>query len=62
MTLREVIEVDTQLRWLQGSPEGPTSVKVKELIESEVKEWTDGSRSDEGAAGATQSRGCTWVR
>jgi len=57
--LRKVIEEDTELRWMQGpQSHGRVMIEVKELAEGEVEEWSDGSRIDGRAAGATRRKGC----
>ena len=56
--LREDLEEDTELRWMQGSvSHEDIRVEARELAEEEVEEWTDGSRMDGRAAGATRKRG-----
>jgi len=56
--LREVLEEDTELRWMQGSvPRADIEIGIQELNEQKVEEWSDGSRMKERAAGATRSKG-----
>jgi len=43
--------------WMSGSEEGKASVGVGELDQATVEERMDRSRSNESAAGATQTRG-----
>jgi len=46
------------MRWMHGSnPKGIPKVEVKELRVEDVEEWTDGSRMEGMAAGATRERG-----
>jgi len=55
--LREILEEDTEMRWLQGKNQGgKAKVQVKELVEGEVEEWTDGSMMEGRAAGATREK------
>jgi len=55
--LREILEDDVELRWMGGAKPAGTGIEVKELAEEEVEEWTDGSRIDGIAAGATRDEG-----
>jgi len=49
---------DVELRWMCGTEaDGGTGVAVRELVEQEVEVWTDGSRVDGRAAGATRTKG-----
>jgi len=52
-TIREWVEEDAELRWMEGAPKGRRRVQVAELEEGKVEEWTDGSRMDGRAAAAT---------
>jgi len=54
--LREWIEEDAELRWMEGT-KGKGVVRVEELDASRVHEWTDGSRMDGRAAAATRTKG-----
>jgi len=54
--LREWIEEDAELRWMEGSTTEPRKLKVTELVEERVEEWTDGSRMDGRAAAATRAK------
>ena len=52
--IREVIEEDSELRWVNGDiPEG-RYVSVEELDEDAVEKWLDGSRINGRAAAATR--------
>lgn len=56
--LREVLDEETELRWMKGNDsQDRGKVEVKELRLGEIEEWMDGSRTDEGAAGATRTKG-----
>jgi len=55
--LREIGDEDTEWRWLPGGVVGQARVEIKQLRPEDVEEWTDGSRSEERAAGSTQTRG-----
>jgi len=55
--LREALEEDTELRWMQGTSKESIGIEVRELAEQEVEEWSDGSRIDGRAAGATRREG-----
>jgi len=56
--LREMLDEDTEMRWMGGrNPEGKARVEVRELVVEEVDEWTDGSRMEGRAAGATRDKG-----
>lgn len=56
--LREILEEDTELRWMGGNSAGKEiNVTIRELAEQEVEEWSDGRRIDERAAGATREKG-----
>jgi len=55
--LRSVIEDDTELRWIRGVGCERGKVEVRQLVEEEVEEWSDGSRANGRAAGATRTRG-----
>ena len=55
--LREAIEHDTELRWRQGGSKADVKIKICELREHEVEEWSDGCRMDGKAAAATEKRG-----
>jgi len=56
--LREVLEEDVEVRWMQGTESvRDIRVEARELAEHEVEEWTDGSRIDGRAAGATREKG-----
>jgi len=54
--LREWLEEDTVLRWLEGNTNGRREVKAEELDGERVQEWTDGSYMEGRAAAATRSR------
>ena len=56
--LKGVLEEDTELRWMRGSDTVKSiGIEVKEFNAQEVEEWSDGSRMDGGAAGATTKAG-----
>jgi len=55
--LREVLEEDVELRWMGDARPLSKGVEVRELVEREVEEWSDGSRIDGSAAGATRTEG-----
>jgi len=55
--LREVLEEDTQLRWRGGLEAGEKMVEAVDLECERVEEWTDGSRMEGRAAGATRTAG-----
>jgi len=55
--LRDALEEDTEYIWMEGSKQGVVQVEVRELVESEVEEWTDGSKREGRAAGATRTKG-----
>jgi len=50
----EWIEDDAELRWIEGAPSGRV-VRIEELGESRVDEWSDGSRMEGGAATKTKT-------
>jgi len=54
--LREWLEEDTVLRWMEGNNGGERVARVVELDVERVQEWTDGSRMDGRAAAATTSK------
>jgi len=55
--LREWVEEDTELRWMEGvGRRGAREVRVMELEEERVEEWTDGSRMDGRTAAATRTK------
>jgi len=55
--LREVIGDEVELRWMEGVGKAKCGVRVEELEEGKVEEWTDGSRVDGRAAGASRQKG-----
>ena len=56
--LRDALGEEVTLRWMgKGTTRGGIEVEIKELNEDEVEEWTDGSRVEGRAAGATRERG-----
>jgi len=55
--LREAVEEDAELRWRQGVSRADIRLSVRELAEQEVEEWSDGSKIDGRAAGATRKKG-----
>ena len=58
LILRDVLEEDTEMRWMRGTDRSrEVRLEVRELAEEEVEEWTDGSRMDDRAAGATREKG-----
>ena len=54
--LREWIEEDAELRWMEGSKAEPREVIICELDEGRVEQWADGSRMDGRAAAATRTK------
>lgn len=54
--LREVLEDGVELRWMKGITMEKGVLKVEQLDEGRVEEWSDGSRSGGRAAGATRER------
>jgi len=54
--LREVLEEDVELKWMRGVSTAERTVVVSELVEDRVEEWSDGSRMEGRAAGATRSK------
>jgi len=55
--LREWVEEDAELRWMEGTKGGKERVvHVEKLDEGKVEEWTDGSRMDDRAAAATREK------
>jgi len=55
--LRDVLGEDVKLQWMRETKTASTGVEIRELVEHEVEEWTDGSRVDGIAAGATRTDG-----
>jgi len=55
--LREVVEEDAEPRWIQGCGQGRGGGGSEGPSEDEVEEWSDSSRNEERAAGATRSKG-----
>ena len=55
--LREVLEEDVELKWIGDAKPAGIGIDVRELAKQEVEEWTDGSRIDGIAAGATRTKG-----
>jgi len=55
--LRGVLEEDVELRWMRGVKSTGVEIETRDLVEQEVEEWTDGSRIDGIAAGATRTEG-----
>ena len=55
--LKETLGDDTEYRWMGGWKQDEVQIEIKELAETEVEEWSDGSRREGNAAGATRSRG-----
>jgi len=54
--IREWVEEDAELRWMVGT-KGKKEVRVEKLDIGRVQEWTDGSRMEDRAAGATRTKG-----
>jgi len=54
--LREITG-ETELRWMEGVKSEGCRVQVEELSEEILEEWSDGSRIDGRAAGATRGQG-----
>jgi len=53
--VREWVEEDVELRWMEGI-RGMRNVHVRDLDIEKVEEWTDGSRMEGRAAAATRTR------
>lgn len=53
----EQVEEDVALTWRSGDDYGNRDVRVEELDADQVEEWTDGSRIEGRAAGATSEEG-----
>jgi len=55
--LREWVEEDAELRWMgERVIRGERTMRVVELDEGQVEEWSDGSRMDDRAAAATTTK------
>lgn len=52
--MREWIDEDAELRWMEGCPR-ERMVRIEELDEDRIEEWTDRSRIDGRAAGAART-------
>lgn len=52
--LREWIEVDSELRWMEGCP-ASREVQVEDLAIGRVEGWSDGSRMKRRAAGVMRA-------
>ena len=48
---------EAELKWMGDARPAGTGIEVRELAEQELEEWTDGSRIDGIAAGATRTEG-----
>jgi len=46
--LRQALQEDTQLVWMRGDAQELTEIRIEELGEGRVEEWTDGSRLPRG--------------
>ena len=57
IALREVLEDDVEMMWIQGADRERGTVRVAPLDKGKVEEWSDGSRAEERAVGATRTRG-----
>ena len=55
--LKEAIGEEVELRWVVGVSNEERQVQVEELEVERVEEWSDGSRADGRAAGATRQKG-----
>jgi len=55
--IREWVEEDAQLRWMNGTKGRGREIRVEELDIRRVEEWTDGSRMEGRAAAATRTKG-----
>jgi len=53
-TTREWIEDDADLRWMEGVPR-ERRVRIEELDDGKVEEWTDGSRMEGSTTAATRT-------
>jgi len=51
--LKKWVEEDAELQWMRQKTTGHRGVRVTELVEEQVEDWTDGSRFDGRAAAAT---------
>jgi len=54
--IRDYTEEDAELRWMGGCARGERRVRIEELDEGKVEEWSDGSRMEDRAAAATTTR------
>jgi len=45
------------MRWMKGGRQGKVEIQIEELDADGVEEWTDGSRMEGRAAGATRKSG-----
>jgi len=54
--LQEVVD-EAELRWMRGGTKADRKVLVRELVVQEVEQWSDGSRVEGRAAGATRDKG-----
>jgi len=54
--LREIVG-ETALQWMEGTKSEGCEVRIEDLSEERVDEWSDGSRIDGRAAGATRKEG-----
>lgn len=52
-----MLEEDVELRWMEGSNPESGRMTIEQLDEERVEEWSDGSRANGLAAGATWSKG-----
>jgi len=55
--LREVLEEDTEMRWMQGTGQEEGKVEVAPLDKEKVEEWSGGSRAGGRVAGAARTKG-----
>jgi len=55
--LRGVLGDEVKLRWMEGVRNERCEARVEQLEEGLVEEWSDGSRANRRAAGATRQKG-----
>ena len=55
--LRGVLGEDAELRWTSGDAPAGRKVRVEELDDDAVEKWSDDSRMDGRATGATRNEG-----
>jgi len=55
--LRMAIGEEVELRWMKEAGSGKRQIRIEELAEERVEEWSDGSRMEGRAAGASRREG-----